>query len=154
MKKWKEFNESLTNIDLSVDDLSGDQREFLTAGRYDREPEFGIEFISDESEYIEYGDKLHTITFKYNNSIYELIIVWESGPGTWSWDGDNNEGVMPELTKIEDTQSSPLVDSKEVFDYIKKMITTWEGQVDGISDYNLAKLDGYKSILDRFKIEY
>ncbi len=119
MKKWKEFNESLTNIDLNVDNLSEDQKDFLTAGRYDREPEFGIEFISDESEYIEYGDKIHTITFKYNNSTYELTIVWESGPGTWSWDGDNNEGVMPEITKLKDPIDflNPKVDSKEVYDF-------------------------------------
>lgn len=99
--KLKKFNE-MSNNRLTVADLSQDQKEYLISGDYSRPAENGLLYISEETEYVEYGDIIHTITFEYQpeNAIYELYILWENGPGTWSWDGDNNEGLIPELTFI------------------------------------------------------
>ena len=160
IKKWNKFNinESNLNSSLTIDDLSDEQKDYLVKARYDTSvtPFDGIHFISDEHEYVEYGDIVHTITFEYEpeNAFYELYILWEAGPGTWSWDGDNNEGLEPEITQIENPKSNPKVDSKEVFDYIKKMISTWESKGDKISDEKMYKVDAYKAILDRFNIKY
>lgn len=88
---------------LTLDTLTEEQKEFLEEcndGDYDKK--LDLKAIKSNHKFVEYGNSLHTKTFIHAGIKYEVAYVFETGPGTTDWIGDNASSEDVYLITLEE----------------------------------------------------
>jgi hypothetical protein len=75
---------------ITLETLTPAQKEFLqSADEGNFNPVLEIKIVKRKAKYVEYGNQLCTVKFKHDGVLYKCAYVWEHGPATYDWSGNN-----------------------------------------------------------------
>ena len=83
---------------LTLETLTTEQKEFIQLGdKKDYDKELDIKILTNDCEWVEYGNQLFTVTFLHGGITYECAYVFEVGPGCYDWAHYNSDCYLKVL---------------------------------------------------------